>query len=151
MPRDNRCMYLAHVCFYVCCSDYAGVCGNVSCVAAVVIDSVFLAMQCCRMLYGCVRDVMDVVFSVCIVMRGAVGVSVSSCRSCMIISCVHPVEVLNAAFCMTCSFFMLVNLMTDLWEAMSVSFYLPHPVAVSAFIICRGLCACTVCEFLGLS
>ena len=26
---------------------------------------------------------------------------------------------------------------------MSVSFYLPHPVAVSAFMICRGLCACT--------
>ena len=21
MPRDNRCMYMAHVCFYVCCSD----------------------------------------------------------------------------------------------------------------------------------
>ena len=26
---------------------------------------------------------------------------------------------------------------------MSVSFYLPHPVAVSAFMICRGVCACT--------
>ena len=26
---------------------------------------------------------------------------------------------------------------------MSVSFCLPHPVAVSDFIICRGLCACT--------
>ena len=26
---------------------------------------------------------------------------------------------------------------------MSVSFCLPHPVAVSAFIICIGLCACT--------
>ena len=26
---------------------------------------------------------------------------------------------------------------------MSVSFYLPHPVAVSAFMICRGFCACT--------
>ena len=26
---------------------------------------------------------------------------------------------------------------------MSVSFCLPHPVAVSAFIICRGLCAFT--------
>ena len=27
---------------------------------------------------------------------------------------------------------------------MSFSFCLPHPVAVSAFMICRGLCACTV-------
>ena len=26
---------------------------------------------------------------------------------------------------------------------MSVCFCLPHPVAVSAFMICRGLCACT--------
>ena len=26
---------------------------------------------------------------------------------------------------------------------MSFSFCLPHPVAVSAFMICRGLCACT--------
>ena len=26
---------------------------------------------------------------------------------------------------------------------MRVSFRLPHPVAVSAFMICRGLCACT--------
>ena len=26
---------------------------------------------------------------------------------------------------------------------MSVSFCLPHPVAVSAFMICIGLCACT--------
>ena len=39
---------------------------------------------------------------------------------------------------------------------MSVSFCLPHPVAVSTFIMCSGLCACTeiddvnvcaVCEF----
>ena len=29
------------------------------------------------------------------------------------------------------------------WVAMSVSFCLPHPVAVSAFIICSGLCAFT--------
>ena len=24
MPRDKRCMYMAHVCFYVCCSDCGG-------------------------------------------------------------------------------------------------------------------------------
>ena len=39
MHRDNRRMYMTHVCFYVCCSDCVGVCGNVSCVAAVVKDS----------------------------------------------------------------------------------------------------------------
>ena len=31
---------------------------------------------------------------------------------------------------------------------MTVSFCLPHPVAVSAFIICSGLCVCT--EMLGM-
>ena len=36
MPRDNRGMYMAHVCFYVCCSDCVRVCGNGCCVAAVV-------------------------------------------------------------------------------------------------------------------
>ena len=35
MPRDNICMYMAHVCFYVCCSDCEGL-WNVCCVAAVV-------------------------------------------------------------------------------------------------------------------
>ena len=37
------------------------------------------------------------------------SVSVSSCRCCMYASCVHPVAVLNTAFCMTCSLFMLVE------------------------------------------
>ena len=37
------------------------------------------------------------------------SVSVSSCICCMFLSCVHPVAVLNAAFCMTCSLLMLVE------------------------------------------
>ena len=37
------------------------------------------------------------------------SVSVSSCRCCMFVSCVHPVAVLNAAFCMTFSLLMLVD------------------------------------------
>ena len=24
MTRDNLCMHMAHVCFYVCCSDWVG-------------------------------------------------------------------------------------------------------------------------------
>ena len=35
--------------------------------------------------------------------------SVSSCICCMFVSCVHPVAVLNAAFCMPCSLLMLVD------------------------------------------
>ena len=37
------------------------------------------------------------------------SVSVSSCRCYIFVSCVHPVAVLNAAFCMTCSLLMLVE------------------------------------------
>ena len=37
------------------------------------------------------------------------SMSISSCRCCMCMSCVHPVTVLNASFCMTCSFLMLVE------------------------------------------
>ena len=67
------------------------------------------------MFYVCVRDVMDVVFYLCILRRGAVGdrvcevVSVSSCRCCMFVSCVHPMAVLNAAFCLTYRLLMLVE------------------------------------------
>ena len=75
-----------------------------------------------------------------------------------IVYCVHPVAVLNAAFWMTCSLLMLIEdercdhmeeaytrpgLITSLYVAMSVSFCLPHPVAVSAFMICR--CCGYVC------
>ena len=35
------------------------------------------------------------------------------------------------------------GLMTVLYVAISVYFFIPHYVAVSVFIICRGLCACT--------
>ena len=37
------------------------------------------------------------------------SMSILSCRCCMFVSCVHPVAVLNAAFCMTCSLLMLVE------------------------------------------
>ena len=37
------------------------------------------------------------------------SMSVSSCRCCMFVSCVHPVAVLNAELCMPCSLLMLVE------------------------------------------
>ena len=73
MHRDNICMYMAHVRFYVCCSDYVGVCWNVCCVAAVAVNSGVFSLGVLSMLCVCVGDVMDVVFSVCIVRCGAVG------------------------------------------------------------------------------
>ena len=68
-------MYMAHVLFYVCCSDCVGVCGNVCCAAAVVKYSVF-SLGVLQYLYVCVVEVMDVVFSVCIVRRGTVSACV---------------------------------------------------------------------------
>ena len=51
LPLVARCLETIDVCiwrmfFYVCCSDCVGVCGNVCCVAAVVKNSVFLALEC---------------------------------------------------------------------------------------------------------
>ena len=50
----------------------------------------YVVCRCCR--YSCMGNV-----------------SVSSCIYCMCVSFVHPVAVLNAAFCMTCSLLMLVQ------------------------------------------
>ena len=118
MPRDNRCMYMAHVCFYVCCIE-CRVCGNVCCVATAVNDSGFepssLGALERKIMFVCVRDVIDVVFSVCIVMRVAVGDRVweASCRWCMFVYCVHPVAVFNAAFGMPCSLLKRVDARSD--------------------------------------
>ena len=40
---------MAHVCFYVCCSDCVGVCGNVCCVAAVGKNIVLFSLGVLRM------------------------------------------------------------------------------------------------------
>ena len=37
------------------------------------------------------------------------NLSISSCRCCMCVSCVHPVALPIAAFCMTCSLLVLVE------------------------------------------
>ena len=60
--------------------------------------------------YVCVRGVMGVFCLYCDAWSCSCScmgsMSVSSCRCCMV---VHPVAVLNAAFCMTCSLLMLVK------------------------------------------
>ena len=76
MPRDNRYMYMAHVCFYVCCSDCVGICGNVCCVAAVVKDSCFFNLGVLKYVVFLCRGVMGGMFSVCIVTREAVDAHV---------------------------------------------------------------------------
>ena len=66
---------------------------------------------------------------------------VSSCRCCMLVSCVHPVAILSAVFCISCSLSMLVSdalgdhmvvaysstgLVMALYVASMVSLCLPH-------------------------
>ena len=60
MPRENRCMYMAHVCFMsVVVTDSLRDCGNFCCVA-IVEYSVFFSLGVLK--YVCVRGVWDVVF-----------------------------------------------------------------------------------------
>ena len=63
---------------------------------------------------------------------GSVSVSSCVCICCMFVSCVHPVAVLNDAFCMTYRLVMLVE------DARG-----DHMEEAYFFWICRGLCACT--------
>ena len=102
---------MAHVCLDVCCSDCVGVCGNVCCVAAVVKNSVFslgvLKYVVCLCSGCCVFCLYCEAWSCRCSCMGSV--SVSSCRCCMSMSCMHPVTVLNASFCMTYSLLMLIE------------------------------------------
>ena len=115
LPLVARCLETMDVCIwhtFVFMSVVVTVWGNVCCVAAIVKNSVFFSLgvlKClCRGCYGCC------VFCLyceswscrCLCMG---NVSVLSYRCCMFVSCVHPVAVVNAAFCMTCSLLMLVE------------------------------------------
>ena len=84
---------------------------------------------------------------------------VSSCRCCILASCVHPVAILRAVFCIICSLSMLVLdalghhmveaysstcLVIGLYVASMVSLCLPHFVEVRTFsmlIVLRALVA----------
>ena len=62
------------------------------------------------MLFVCVRGVMDVVLCLYCDACSCMGsMSVLSYICCMFMFCVHPVSVLNSAFCMSCSLLMLVE------------------------------------------
>ena len=70
-----------------------------------------LALECCIMLYVCKgRYVFCLYCDEWICRYACVGsMNVLSCRCCIFVSCVPPVAVYNAAFCMTCSLLMLVE------------------------------------------
>ena len=86
-------------------------------------------------------------------------VCVSSCRCCVFVSVVHPVGILSAVFCVSCSLLMFVSdassehmvetyssmrLVMALYVAMIVSFCFPHVDDVSALSICIVLRAFVV-------
>ena len=73
MPRDNRCMYMTHACFMSVVVTVWGSVGMFVVYRPLLKIVFFLPLECCSMLYVCVRGVMDVVFSVCIETRGALG------------------------------------------------------------------------------
>ena len=120
LPLVARCIETIDECiwcmfvFYICCSDCVGVCGSICCVAAVVKNGVFSLGVLKYVVYlysgcdGCCVFCLYCEASRCVC--SCMGsVSVSSCICCMFVSCVHPVAVLNAAFCITCSLLMLVE------------------------------------------
>ena len=87
---------------------------NVCCLAAVVKNSVFnfgmlkfVVCLCSECDGCCVFCLYCEAWSCRCSCMGSV--SVSPCRCCMVVSCVHPVTVLNAAFYMACSLLMLVE------------------------------------------
>ena len=115
LPFVARCVETIDVCIWrMFVFMSVVVTGNVCCVAAVVKNSVFslgvltYVVCLCRGCDGCcVFCLYCETWSYRCSCMGSV--SVSSCICCMFVSCVHPVAVLNAAFCMTCSLLMLVE------------------------------------------
>ena len=91
---------------------------NVCYISAVVNDSVFslavlkYVICLCKGCDGCCVFCLycDAWSCMCSCMG---GMSVSSCRCCMFVSCVHHVAFINAAFCMTCSLLMLEDARGD--------------------------------------
>ena len=80
MPRDNICMYMVHVCFMSVVVTVWGSVGMFVVQRPLLKIVFFKALECGSLLCVCVGDVMDVLFSVCIVRRGAVGARVCECE-----------------------------------------------------------------------
>ena len=110
LPLVARCLETIGVCvwhMFVFMSVVVTVCGNVCCVAAVVENSGFLSLgvlkyvvSLCRGCDGCCVFCLYSEAWNC--MCSCMGsVSVSSCRCCLFVSCMHHVAVLNAALCIT--------------------------------------------------
>ena len=129
LPLVARCLETIDVCIwrmFVFMSVVVGFCGNVCCVAVVVKNRFFslgvlkYVVCLCRGCDGCCVFCLYCEAWSCRCSCMGSG-SVSSCRCCMFVSCVHPVAVLNAAFCMTCSLLMLLFVFQSMFISIWVS------------------------------
>ena len=115
MPRDNRCMYMAHLVFMsVVVTVWVSV--GMFVVEQPVLKIVLFSSLGVLKYVVCLCSGCDGYCIFCLYCEvwscrcSCMGcVSVSSCIWCMFVSCVHPVAVLNAEFCMTCSLLMLAE------------------------------------------
>ena len=109
MLRDNPCMYVAHVCFYVCCSDSAG-----SVEMFVVYQGLLMVVgfisRCEVLCVGYLCSGCDGYCAFCLTCDACnckyfyMGrMLVSSCRCCIFVSCV---QFLIAAIFTNCSLLM---------------------------------------------
>ena len=78
------------------------------------------------------------------------SMSVSTCRCCMFVSCVHPVAVLNAAFCIICSVLMPVEDARAIWlnPFVTVLFTVCSSVTVECCVLypcCVGVFSMLLC------
>ena len=111
-------MYMTHVCFLCLCSDSVGVCGIFCCVTGVVEDSDFsleilkYAVCLCRGCHICCVLCLNCDTWSCRC-SGMGRVGVSSCRCCVVVSCVDPVAVINTAFCPEFIYYSLLMLVED--------------------------------------
>ena len=53
LPRDNRCVYMTHVCFYVYCGDCVGVCAKVLKIVPFIFGVLKYVVSLCRGYDGC--------------------------------------------------------------------------------------------------
>ena len=109
MPRDNRGMHFVMTVWGL------GVRRNVCCVPYVAKDSGYFSLGMLKYVV-CLCKRCDGCCGLCLYCdawscrRSCMGsMSLSPCRCCRFVSCVHHVAVLNVAFCMTFSLLRLVE------------------------------------------
>ena len=112
MHRDNRCMYMfVFMSVILIVWGFVGMFVVVAALLKIVVLSLGVLKYVVCLCKGCDGYCVFCMYCDAWSCRcSCMGcMSVWSCRCCMFVSCVHPVAVIYAAFCMTCSLLMLVE------------------------------------------